>query len=108
MNRVNIPLEIVKLFGKKFEGNAFVKPDILEITGVEVYKDSDKDKKLKEQYEHEKKERELQLIKQKTEYEQSLIKKIRDEENKRHEEFLMQTKLDDDNIQYVEGAVNGI
>ena len=83
----NIPLEIVKLFGKKFEGNAFVKPDILEITGVEVYKDSEKDKKLKEQYEHEKKERELQLIKQKTEYEQSLIKKIRDEENKRHEEF---------------------
>ena len=93
----NIPLEIVKLFGKKFEGNAFVKPDILEITGVEVYKDSDKDKLLKEKYEHEKKERELQLIKQKTEYEQSLIKKIRDEENKRHEEFekKLQAKLNE-------------
>ena len=83
----NIPLEIVKLFGKKFEGNAFVKPDILEITGVEVYKDSEKDKMLKEQYEHEKKERELLLLKQKSEFEQSLIKKIRDEEIKRHEEF---------------------
>ena len=83
----NIPLEIVKLFGKKFQNNAFVKPDILEITGVEVYKDSEKDKKLKLEYVQEMKRKELELIKQKSEYEQSLIKKIRDEEIKRQKEF---------------------
>jgi len=83
----NIPLEIVKLFGKKFQNNAFVKPDILEITGVEVYKDSEKDKRLKLEYEQEMKRKELELIKQKNEYEQSLIKKIRDEEIKRQTEF---------------------
>ena len=83
----NIPLEIVKLFGKKFQDNAFVKPDILEITGVEVYKDSEKDKRLKLEYQQEMKRKELELIKQKNEYEQSLIKKIRDEEIKRQDEF---------------------
>lgn len=83
----NIPLEIVKLFGKKFQDNAFVKPDILEITGVEVYKDSEKDKRLKLEYQQEMKRKELELIKQKSEYEQSLIKKIRDEEIKRQHEF---------------------
>ena len=83
----NIPLEIVKLFGKKFENNTFVKPDILEITGVEVYKDSDKDKRLKLEYNQEMKRKEIELIKQRTEYEQSLIKKIRNEEIKRQDEF---------------------
>ena len=39
----NIPLHIVKLFGKKFAEAEFIKPDILEITGVEVYKDDEKD-----------------------------------------------------------------
>lgn len=83
----NIPLEIVKLFGKKFQENSFVKPDILEISDVEVYKDSEKARMLKERYEHEKKSRELELIKQKTEYEQSLVKKIREEEIRRQNDF---------------------
>ena len=83
----NIPLEIVKLFGKKFEENTFIKPDILEISSVEVYKDSEKDRRLKEEYEYMKKEKELSLLKQKSEYELSLMKKIRDDEKKRQEEF---------------------
>ena len=89
----NVPLEIVKMFGKKFQHNAFVKPDILEITGVEVYTDSDKEKRLKEEYAMEQKTKELELIRRKSEYEQSLIKKIRDEEIKRQEHF--EKKLQD-------------
>jgi len=112
----NIPLEIVKLFGKKFENNTFVKPDILEITGVEVYKDSEKDKRLKEEYEHEKKEKEIQLIKRKTDYEESLVKKIRDDELKRQEKFeeKLQAKLleakstfeNDEKIRVAENKMN--
>lgn len=112
----NIPLEIVKLFGKKFEKNTFVKPDILEITGVEVYKDSEKDKRLKEEYEHEKKEKEIQLIKRKTDYEESLVKKIRDDEIKRQDEFekKLQSKLleakstfeNDEKIRVAENKMN--
>jgi len=64
----NVPLEIVKLFGKKFQTNSFIKPDILEISCVEVYKDSEKARRLKEEYEHSKKQKELALIKQKSEY----------------------------------------
>ena len=91
----NIPLAIVKLFGKKFQQNSFVKPDILEISDVEVYKDSDKAKMLKQQYEHEVKTKELELIRSKAEYEQSLVKKIREEEIKRHADFdkKLQVKL---------------
>jgi len=83
----NIPLEIVKIFGKKFEGYSFIKPDILEITCVDVYKDNDKEKKIKELYEFDKKQKELELIKQKMDYEESLVKKIRNEEIKKQEEF---------------------
>ena len=112
----NIPLEIVKLFGKKFENNTFVKPDILEITGVEVYKDSEKDRRLKEEYEHEKKEKEIQLIKRKTDYEESLVKKIRNDELERQEKFeqKLQAKLleakstfeNDEKIRVAENKMN--
>ena len=83
----NIPIHIVKLFGKKFQDSEFIKPDILEITGVEVYKDDERmiqNKKLKE---IEIKEKELQIEKAKKKYEESLIEKIRKEENQRHIEF---------------------
>ena len=40
----NVPLHIVKTFGKLFEKSDFYKPDILQITGVEVYKDNEKEK----------------------------------------------------------------
>lgn len=112
----NIPLEIVKLFGKKFENNTFVKPDILEITGVEVYKDSEKDKRLKLEYTQEMKKKEMLLIKERTEYEQSIVKKIRDEELKRQEEFdkklkdkLMEAKSvfeNDEKIRVAENKMN--
>uniref|UniRef100_A0A6C0FCJ6 SMODS and SLOG-associating 2TM effector domain-containing protein n=1 Tax=viral metagenome TaxID=1070528 RepID=A0A6C0FCJ6_9ZZZZ len=83
----NIPLHIVKLFGKKFKDTTFIKPDILEITGVEVYKDDGKLQLLKEKQEFEKKEMELKILKEKKQYDEDLVKKIRDDEEKRSKEF---------------------
>lgn len=83
----NIPLHIVKLFGKKFQDSEFIKPDILEITGVEVYKDNGKLQLLKEKQDIEKKEMELKIMKEKKLYEEDLVKKIREEEEKRSKEF---------------------
>lgn len=83
----NIPLHIVKLFGKKFQKSDFIKPDILEISGVEVYKDDGKLKLVKEKRDMEKKEKELELLKQTKEYEDGLIRKIREQEEQRSVEF---------------------
>ena len=83
----NIPLHIVKLFGKKFAEANFIKPDILEITGVEVYKDSEKEKKNKKLKELELKELEIKLVKERKEHEENIIKKIRADESRRHREF---------------------
>jgi len=83
----NIPLHIVKLFGKKFQDSEFIKPDILEITGVEVYKDSFKEKEEKAQRELEMKEKELKLIQDKKIYEDNLVAKIRKEEADRQSHF---------------------
>jgi len=83
----NIPLHIVKLFGKKFQDSEFIKPDILEITGVEVYKDNGKLQLLKEKQDIEKKEKEIKKMKEKKLYEEDLVKKIREEEEKRSKEF---------------------
>lgn len=83
----NIPLHIVKLFGKKFQDSSFIKPDILEITGVEVYKDDGKLQLLKEKQDIEKKELELKILKEKKQYEEEMVKKIREDEEKRSKEF---------------------
>lgn len=83
----NIPLKIVKLFGKKFQNSEFIKPDILEITGVEVYKDTVKEKEEKAKKELELKEKELKLIQDKKTYEDTLVAKIRKEEADRQSYF---------------------
>ena len=83
----NIPLHIVKLFGKKFKGTAFVKPDILEITGVEVYKDDEKIKLMIENREMEKRDMEIKRSKEKKRYEDDLIEKVRNEEKQRGIDF---------------------
>merc|ERR1711916_233517 len=83
----NIPLHIVHQFGKKFEIADFIKPDILEITGVEVYKDNEKDKKAKKLKELELKQLELKLDRERQEREAELIKKVRDEEKRRSIDF---------------------
>jgi len=83
----NIPLHIVKLFGKKFSDSEFVKPDILEITGVEVYKDDEKENENKKLKELEMKKLEINLEKERKAHEEDIIKKIRDEESERQNLF---------------------
>ena len=77
----------MKLFGKKFQDSSFIKPDILEITGVEVYKDDGKLQLLKEKQDIEKKELELKILKEKKQYEEDMVKKIREDEEKRSKDF---------------------
>lgn len=83
----NIPLNIVKQFGKKFHEYDFVKPQILEIYGVDVYED---DKDEIERREHEilekHKKREEDIIEKEKKRRQSLKEEIKaEEENKKVE-----------------------
>ena len=58
----NIPMDILKNFGKKFNKKEINKPDILDITPVDIFIDEEKDtidKKLKEIQDQEKIKREL-------------------------------------------------
>ena len=64
-----------------------MKPDILEIKAVDVFKDDLKKKMLLQKQEMEKKEFEMKLIKDKQEYEESIINKVRDEERERRIQF---------------------
>ena len=45
----NIPLHIVKQFGAKFKDYTFIKPQILEITGVDVYKENSEERERREE-----------------------------------------------------------
>jgi len=99
----NIPLHIVKLFGKKFANSEFVKPDILEITGVEVYKDDEKEKETKKLKELELKKLEINLEKERKAHEENIIKRIREDESDRQN--LFETKLKEKLIEARENLV---
>ena len=43
----NIPTEIIKEFGDKFKETSFMKPEILNITSVEIYRDDSREKAKK-------------------------------------------------------------
>ena len=45
----NIPLHIVKQFGTIFKDYTFIKPQILEITGVDVYKENSQERERREE-----------------------------------------------------------
>lgn len=94
----NIPMHIVKEFGSKFSTSTFIKPDILEISGVEIFNDSENKKAMAERKKYELKQLEdkrkmemkqfeLDLMKQKQDYENNLITKIRNDEAKLRREF---------------------
>lgn len=104
----NIPLHIVKNFGKSFSGSSFIKPDILEISNVEIFKDSEKKKMLEDQRVMEMKDIEnkrimemkqfeLDILQKKQEHENNLIARIRKDEAKIRKEFedKMKLKLDE-------------
>ena len=63
-----IPLSILSSFDKKFKESDFIKPDILEITGVEVYQNNEmEDKKFKEELLKLEKEKRKTIIKEEEE-----------------------------------------
>ena len=85
----NIPLGIIKQFGKRFENTEFMKPEILNITSVQVYRD-DKKEKAKQK---------LEEIKQN----EMIRKKFLEGEQQRREsiiaEIMKEQKLQQDNMQ---------
>jgi len=85
----NIPLGIIKQFGKRFENTEFMKPEILNITSVQVYRD-DKKEKAKQK---------LEEIKQN----EIIRKKFLEGEQQRREsiiaEIMKEQKLQQDNMQ---------
>ena len=94
----NIPMHIVKEFGRLFEDSTFIKPDILEISGVEIYKNELSRKMIEEQKrfelkqledkrQMEMKQLELKFMKEKQTYENNLISRIRNDEKKMKDEF---------------------
>ncbi len=85
----NITLGIIKQFGKRFENTEFMKPEILNITSVQVYRD-DKKEKAKQK---------LEEIKQN----EIIRKKFLEGEQQRREsiiaEIMKEQKLQQDNMQ---------
>lgn len=109
----NIPMHIVKEFGKTFSDSTFIKPDILEISGVEIFNDSENKKAIAERKRFEMKQLEdkrkmdmkkfeLSLMKEKQEYENKLISRIRDDEARIRKEFedKMKQKLHEEKKNY--------
>ena len=73
----SVPLSILSEFDKKFKESDFIKPDILEITSVEVYRNNElEEKKIKDEL--------LRLEKEKRE---SIIKEEQDRKLKAYEEI---------------------
>jgi len=61
----SVPLSILSKFDKKFENHDFIKPDILEITSVEVYQNNElEDKKIKDALLKAEKEKREAIIKE--------------------------------------------
>ena len=109
----NIPMHIVKEFGKTFSESTFIKPDILEISGVEIFNDSENKKAIAERKRFEMKQLEdkrkmdmkkfeLSLMKEKQDYENKLITRIRDDEARIRKEFedKMKQKLHEEKKNY--------
>ena len=77
----NIPMRVVKQFGDLFGDQDFIKPDILNINAVEIYKDTE---------EEERKQKEANDKKKK--YDQELEERIREQERKQRELILQQNQ----------------
>jgi len=90
----NIPLEIIRQFGKRFEDTEFMKPEILNITSVEVYRD-DKKQKEKERLEEIKQEEKIrkQLLEGEQQRRNSILSEIMREQKLQQEMNQKQVEL---------------
>jgi hypothetical protein len=108
----NIPLEIIRQFGKRFEDTEFMKPEILNITSVEVYRD-DKKQKAKERLEEIKQEEKIrkQLLEGEQLRRNSILseimreQKLQQEMNQKQVELTKKRKKDSVGIGSVENSM---
>ena len=108
----SVPMFIVKEFGHRFKDDEFVKPEILEIKSVEIYKDEhdidkrnkliEEEKKIRERIINEEKTRRMSLIKeivQEKEIHENKLKKEEKEKKKKRKETVkignVQKKMQD-------------
>ena len=94
----NIPEEIVKTFGKRFENHEFIKPDILDIRSVEIYIQDEAQEKLKRaQILAEEEKKKEALIAKELEKRDSILQEFMQKQKEKELEFrtLLQKKKED-------------
>jgi len=77
----NIPMRVVKQFGDVFGDQDFIKPDILNINAVEIYKDNEEEERKQKEAEDKRKK-----------YDKELADKIREQERQQREQILQQNQ----------------
>lgn len=90
----NIPTIIVNEFAKKFNSSAFFKPDILDITPVEIYKnDAEAERKKKEEEFVREQEHRKQIIAEEESKRQKIINEISREQSIKQQELTAQINM---------------
>jgi len=84
----NIPTELIKEFGDKFKDTTFMKPEILNITSVEIYRDDKKEKA----------KRRLQELKQAEEIRNTLLKEEAIRRKSILSEYMAEQKMQEEKI----------
>ena len=90
----NIPTAIVTEFAKKFNQSAFFKPDILDITPVEIYKnDAEAERKKKEEEFVREQEHRKQIIEEEEAKRQKIMNEINREQSLKQQELTAQINM---------------
>ena len=90
----NIPTAIVTEFAKKFNQSAFFKPDILDITPVEIYKnDAEAERKKKEEEFVREQEHRKQIIEEEEAKRQKIMNEISREQSLKQQELAAQINM---------------
>lgn len=90
----NIPTAIVTEFAKKFNQSAFFKPDILDITPVEIYKnDAEAERKKKEEEFVREQEHRKQIIAEEEAKRQKIMNEISREQTLKQQELTAQINI---------------
>ena len=98
----SVPLTIIKRFERKFKGKEFVRPDILDISTVQVYSNNEEEEeKIKEEIFRKEKEKRIQIIQEEKDKISEIIKSqelVKMKEKKRIKKELKNKKLSVQNI----------
>jgi len=98
----SVPLKIIKRFEKKFKGKEFVRPDILDISRVQVYSNNEEEEeKIKEEIFRKEKEKRIKIIQEEKDKISEIIKSqelVKMKEKKRIKQELKEKKISVQNI----------